>query len=106
LKRITKVDAAYEQAVRTIDIMSGVSPSQRERLIDDMKRAYYAAKNGIKVGVMTAPINGANGALLQVSGQTAIVRSGNSRPTPPANSVSSQLEKMNSTGGRILRKIT
>jgi hypothetical protein len=105
LKRIGMVDAAYERAIRTINIILEVSPSDRERLIEDMKRSYRAAKNGIKIGVMTAPINGANGALQQVSGQTAIVRSG-PKPNPPAIPANSQPEKRNGTGGRILRKLT
>lgn len=106
VKRIGIVNGAYERAIRTITIMSGVSQSDRERLIKDLKHAYESARNGIRLGVMITPINGANGALLQVSGQSVMVRSRNATPTPPANPASSQPEKRNSTGGRILRKIT
>lgn len=105
-KQISLVHASYERAIATINIMQGLSPSDRERLIENIMRAYGASKNGIKFGVMIAPINEANGALRQVSGQSIIVRRGKSKPKAPANPVSSQFEKRNSTGGRILRKIT
>jgi hypothetical protein len=68
VKRIGIVNGAYERAIRTIAIMSGVSQSDRERLIKDLKHAYESARNGIRLGVMMTPINEANGALLQVVG--------------------------------------
>lgn len=106
LKRIGVVNAAYEKGIRTIEVMSGISPSDRERLITDLEHAYKSARNGIRLGVMMTPINGANGALRQVSGQSVAVRSRNLTPNPPANPASSQSEKRNGTGGRILRRIT
>src|SRR5262245_26048252 len=62
LAKIEIVRCKYEKAVHTIEILSGLKAKDRNRVIRDIRRAYSKARNGVKEGVLTIPLNDKPGA--------------------------------------------